>query len=67
VLEVELDAHDELVEIVGEPEDESLHGFEEIEPMEDDLSFAMVNCACCGSKDIEINGRQEVLSMHIRQ
>ena len=43
VLEVELSGNEELVEIIGEPEDESLHGLEEIELMEDDLAFAMVS------------------------
>jgi len=65
VLEVELDENDDLLEVVGEPEDETLHGLEEIELVEDDLAFAMVNCASCGSKDIEINGREEVLSLQI--
>ncbi len=65
VLKVELNEDEELVEVIGEPEDENLHGLEDIEVMEDDLAFAMVSCAWCGSKEIEINGKEEVLSLRI--
>ena len=67
VLEVEVNEKDELIEIVGEPEDESLRGFEDIELMEGDLAFAMVSCAWCGSKDIAAKGSGEGLSPHILQ
>ena len=67
VLEVEVNEKEELIEIVGEPEDESLHGLEEAELMEADLSFSMVSCAWCGSKEIETNGAGEILSLRIRQ
>ncbi|MBW2038624.1 MAG: hypothetical protein JRI46_03380 [Deltaproteobacteria bacterium] len=66
VLEVELNEKEELVEIIGEPEDESFHSLEDIELMEDDLAFAMVSCAWCGSKEIEIDGKEEVISLRIR-
>ncbi len=67
VLEVELDDHEEVVEIIGEPEDKSLHGLEDVELMESDLTFSMVSCAWCGSKEIEINGKREILSLRIHQ
>lgn len=65
VLEVELEESGELMEIVGEPEDETLQNMEEIELMEDDLAFAMVSCAWCGSKDVAINGREEALCLSV--
>ena len=67
VLEVELDEHDDILEIMGEPEDETLHGLEEVELMEGDLSFSMVGCAICGGNDIDINGQHDVLSLRIYQ
>ncbi|MCJ7663772.1 MAG: hypothetical protein MUO24_05980 [Desulfobacterales bacterium] len=67
VLEVELNQHEEVAEIIGEPEDETLHGLEDVELMEADLNFSMVSCAWCGSKEIAVNGAQEVLSLHIHQ
>lgn len=67
VLEVELDEEEELMEVVGEPEDEYLQQLEDIRLMEGDLAFAMVNCAVCGSKEIELNNKEEVLSLRIRQ
>lgn len=67
VLEVELDDHEEVIEIMGEPEDKSLHRLEDVELIDGDLTFSMVNCARCGSKEIEINGKREILSLRIRQ
>ena len=67
VLEVELDDHEGVVEIMGEPEDENLHGLEDCELMEADLHFSMVSCASCGSKEIALNGAAKVLSLHIHQ
>jgi hypothetical protein len=67
VLEVELNEHEEVMEIVGEPKDESLHSLEDVELMEADLTFSMVSCAWCGSKAIEINGKREILPLRIHQ
>jgi predicted nucleic-acid-binding Zn-ribbon protein len=67
VLEVELDDCEGVVEILGEPEDENLHGLEDVELMEADLNFSMVSCASCGSKEISLNGAGKVLSLHIHQ
>jgi hypothetical protein len=67
VLEVELDEHDGVKEIIGEPEDENLHGLEHVELMEADLTFSMVSCAWCGSKEIALSGAEEILSLHIQQ
>ncbi len=63
VLEVELDEKNNLVAVVGEPEDESLQA-EEISIAEGDVQFSLVNCAWCGSEDIDFeeekfNGRQQ--------
>jgi hypothetical protein len=33
--------------------------------MEDNLAFAMVSCACCGSKEIETNGKEKIVSLRI--
>lgn len=65
VLEVEFSEDEELTEIIGEPADENLHGLEEIELMENDLAFAMVSCASCGSREIAINGKDDILSLRI--
>ncbi len=67
VLEVEVNEKEELVEICGEPEDESLRGLEDVALVEKDLSFAMVSCAWCGSKEIAVHGPGEVLSPRILQ
>ena len=67
VLEVEVNEKGELMEICGEPEDERLRGLEDIVLMEDDLSFAIVSCAWCGSKEITVNGSGERLSPRILQ
>ena len=67
VLEVEINEQEELIEITGEPEDESLHGLEEIELMEGNPAFSMVSCAWCGSKAIAINGKGDILSRRILQ
>jgi type IV secretory pathway VirB9-like protein len=45
VLDVELNDREEVVEIVGEPDDKTLQGLENIEVMESDLTFSMVSCA----------------------
>ncbi len=52
ILEVELDDNNQLISIVGEPEDENLSE-EEITVADNDIEFAMVSCAWCGSTDIE--------------
>lgn len=52
ILEVELDSKNNLLNVVGEPEDESLQS-EEIMIADGDAQFAMVNCAWCGSEDID--------------
>jgi hypothetical protein len=67
VLEVELDDHEEVVEIIGEPEDKNLHALENIELMEADLTFSMVSCAWCGSKAIELHNKGEILPLRIHQ
>jgi succinate dehydrogenase/fumarate reductase-like Fe-S protein len=67
VLEVELNDHEEVVEVIGEPEDKTLQGLEDVELMEADLTFSMVSCAWCGSKAIEVNGKGEILSLRIHQ
>jgi hypothetical protein len=67
VLEVELNDHEEVVEIIGEPGDKTLHGLENIELMEPDLTFSMVSCAWCGSKAIELHDKGEILSLRIHQ
>ncbi len=53
ILEVELDENNQLIAIVGEPEDEDLRE-EEIMVADNDIEFAIVNCAWCGSNDIEL-------------
>ncbi len=67
VLEVELDQQEALVDIIGEPEDEHLQQLEDIQLMEGDLAFAMVNCAVCGSRDIELNSKEEILTLRVHQ
>jgi predicted nucleic-acid-binding Zn-ribbon protein len=67
VLEVELDEHEGVVEIIGEPEDESLHGLEDVELLEADLNFSMVSCASCGSKEIALDSAAKVSSLQIYQ
>jgi len=52
IFEVELDEKNNLIAIVGEPEDENLRE-EEISIADGDIEFAMVSCAWCGSSDIE--------------
>lgn len=52
VLEVELDENNNLVAVVGEPEDERFQT-EEISIAENDVEFSIVNCAWCGSEDID--------------
>jgi hypothetical protein len=67
VLEVELNDREEVVEIIGEPDDKTLQGLENIEVMESDLTLSMVSCASCGSKAIELHDKGEFLSLHIHQ
>jgi hypothetical protein len=67
VLEVELDGLEEVVEIIGEPKDKALHGLENVELMEGDLSFSMVSCAWCGSKAIELHNKGKILPLRIHQ
>jgi hypothetical protein len=67
VLEVELNDHEEVVNIIGEPEDKTLQGLENIEVMESDLTFSMVSCASCGSKAIELHDKGEILPLRIHQ
>lgn len=55
VLEVELDENENLKNIIGEPEQEELQGQEEYWLVEDDLEFAMVSCAWCGSKNVLVD------------
>lgn len=52
VLEIELDGEERLREVIGEPEDESLQNDEEFWVLGDDLEFALVSCAWCGSKNV---------------
>lgn len=52
ILEVELDEKNNLVTVIGEPENENLRE-EEISIADGDIEFAMVSCAWCGSSDIE--------------
>lgn len=65
VLEVELDPQEEVVEIVGEPEDEHLQQMEDIHLLEGDLAFSMVSCAVCGSRQIVLNNRDEILTLRV--
>jgi hypothetical protein len=67
VLEVELDEREEVVQIIGEPEDEYLQQLEDVELLEKDLAFSMVSCAVCGSGEVELNSKEEVLSLRIHQ
>jgi hypothetical protein len=67
VLEVKVNEQEELIEIYGEPEDESLRVLEDIVLMEEDLAFAMVSCAWCGSKEIAVNRSGERFSPRILQ
>lgn len=67
VLEVELDENEEVVEVVGEPEDEALQQLEEIRLLEDDLAFSMVNCAVCGSQEVELDGEEQILPLRVHQ
>lgn len=60
ILEVKLDENNNLYAVVGEPEDENLKG-EEISIADDDIEFAIVNCAWCGSTDIEINKGEKII------
>lgn len=60
ILEVEIDKNNQLVGVVGEPEDEALRE-EEITIADGDLQFAMVNCAWCGSEDIEFEEGEKQL------
>lgn len=55
ILEVELDENNNLFVVVGEPEDQSLQS-EEITIADGDVQFSMVNCAWCGSEDIDFEG-----------
>ncbi len=59
ILEVEIDENNNLMAVVGEPENYELRE-EEVSIVDDDLEFAMVSCAWCGSTDIEFqkNERQ---------
>lgn len=52
ILEVELDDQERIKDVIGEPEGEELQDEEECWVVEDDLEFAMVSCAWCGSKNI---------------
>ena len=67
VLKVEVNEKEELIEICGEPENESLRGLQDIELMEGDLGFAMVSCAWCGSKEIAVHASRDGLSSRILQ
>jgi hypothetical protein len=67
VLEVEVNEKGELIEICGEPEDERLRGLEDIVLLDEDLTFGMVSCAWCGSKEIALNSAGERLSPRILQ
>ena len=67
VLEVELDENEEVVEVVGEPEDEALQQLEEIHLLEDDLAFSMVNCSVCGSQEVELDGEEQILPLRVHQ
>lgn len=52
VLEVELDGEERLRDVIGEPEDESLVSDEEYWVLGEDLEFALVSCAWCGSRNV---------------
>lgn len=52
VLEVELDSKERLKDVMGEPEDDMLQDDEEYWILGDDLEFAMVGCAWCGSRNV---------------
>ena len=54
VLEVELDGNEKISGVIGEPEDENLREEEDYWVLEDDLEFAMVSCAWCGSRNVLI-------------
>ena len=61
VLEWEVNEEEELIEICGEPEDESVVGLEDI-VLKEEPAFAMVSCAWCGSEAIAAKGSGEGLS-----
>lgn len=67
VLEVEVNEKEELIEICGEPKDDSVRGLEDIVLLEEDMTFGMVSCAWCGSKEIALNSSEERLSPPILQ
>ncbi len=52
VLEVELDENDKVSSVAGEPEEEGLQDEEEYWVLDDDIEFAMVSCAWCGSRNV---------------
>jgi hypothetical protein len=56
VMEVEIGRNDNLIGIVGDPENDNLRT-EEISIADGDIEFAMVNCAWCGSDDIDFEKR----------
>lgn len=56
VLEVEINEKEEMVAVMGEPEDSELKNSEEVWVMEDDLEFSLVGCAWCGSDQVELEG-----------
>jgi hypothetical protein len=63
ILEVELDENNNLYAVVGEPEEEAFQS-DEVTICDNDIQFSMVNCAWCGSDDIDFgkekkNGRQQ--------
>lgn len=62
ILEVEIDENDNLIAIVGEPEDENLRE-EEISIADGDIAFSMVSCAWCGSNDIEFSKSEKNIFM----
>ena len=55
--------HNNLYTVFGEPEDESFRS-DEVTISDNDIKFSMVNCAWCGSDDVDFekekrNGRQQ--------
>lgn len=52
ILEIELDENERMKNVLGEPEEEMLRDEEDYWILEDDLEFAMVSCAWCGSRNV---------------
>lgn len=55
ILEVEFDNNEKIKNIMGEPEEEELQDQEEYWVLNDDLEFAIISCAWCNSKNVQVD------------